>query len=455
MRGLERLREPAPLPWRRPRAEALLLLLVGAVALSPVFTPNEQDRSRICLTRALVHGQLSIGSCYPAAIDVSLHHGRRYSNKAPGMSVIEILPAEAVRLPAPGRWVPSGDLRLWAVRLFASGIPFLLCVFLVGRLSEGLAPGYGAPAMVTFGLGTLVAPLAASGFDHLPAACLGFLAFVLAWRRGPLAAGLAAGAALTTEYEAAAILVIVAAYTALQGRRALFRYAAGAAPGIVLLGAYDWLAFGAPWRNPLSYSDNVYHAAENSGLLGIHLPNLTATQHVLVGERGLLVTSPVVLAAAFGLMLLWRQGLRAEALTCGAVTAAFVVAECGYFIPYGGGSPGPRFLVPALPFLALGLAPAFACRLRTTTLLAGLSVVAISVVTMTWGLAGPYQDGIWGEIARALRHGGSSPLARALTRDMLAWGTTRYVGAAVVAVLATAAFALAILPLLGNQRRVR
>ncbi len=32
----------------------------------------------------------------------------------------------------------------------------------------------------------------------------------------------------------------------------------------------------------------------------------------------------------------------------------------GYFLPYGGVSPGPRFFIPAVPFLAVGLAPAFA-----------------------------------------------------------------------------------------------
>ena len=45
--------------------------------------------------------------------------------------------------------------------------------------------------------------------------------------------------------------------------------------------------------------------------------------------------------AAAGLYLLWRRGFRAEALVCAAVTAAFLLAECGYFDPYGGGSPGP------------------------------------------------------------------------------------------------------------------
>jgi hypothetical protein len=361
------------------------------------------------------------------------------------MSVLEILPAEAVRLPSPEHWALKGDLRLWVVRLVAAGLPFMLCVFLVGRISEGLAPGFGGAALVTFALGTLIGPLAVAGFDHAPAAGLGFLAFVLAWRRRPLAAGLAAGAALTTEYEAAAILVLVLAYIALQGTRSLLRYAAGVAPGVLLLGAYDWAAFGAPWHNPLRYSDNPYAEAHNSGLLGIHAPTVHATGQVFLGDRGLLLGSPVVVAAALGLGLLWRRGFRSEALTCAAVALVFTIAECGYFIPYGGSSPGPRFLAPSLPFLALGLGPAFARWRVPTTVLAGISVAATTAVMLTWSEGtSPYRGTIWREIARLATEGGSSRLAHELTRNVLVWGPNRIVAAALVAAIAATAFLVAI-----------
>lgn len=358
------------------------------------------------------------------------------------MSVIEIAPVEAVRLSSPVVWTHKADLRLWVVHLFASGIPFLLTVFLVGRISEGIAPGYGAPAMVALGLGTLFAPLAGSGFDHVLAACVAFLAFGLSWRRRPLAAGLAAGAAVTIEYEAAAILLIVMAYTALQGRRALLRYAVGAVPGIALLLAYNWAAFGAPWHVSLSYANNKYHAAEHSGLLGIHLPNLHSAGLVFVGDRGLIVSSPVAFAAALGLVLLWRRGFRAEALTCGAVTAVFLIAECGYFLPYGGGSPGPRFFIPALPFLALGLAPAFAPRPVAMTFISAVSVVAMTATTLTWPLATPYRNTIWGEIGRALTRPGTWLHSTVVSKDVLVWDAGGAAVVAVVAVLAAATFAV-------------
>ena len=445
MRGLQRLAAVVPLPWRRPRHELLLLVLVALAALPQVQQPNTQDVSRLCLTRAIVAGRLSADSCLDDHTeDKSLHAGHLYSNKAPGMSLAELAPAEVVRLGPSTSWDWKGDLRLWFVHLVAAGLPFLLCVFCVGRVSEALAPGFGGACMVTFALGTQMSALAVAGFGHVPAASFGFLAFLLAWSKRPLAAGLAAGTALAFEYEAAAIAVLVLAYVALRGWRPLARYVIGVVPGAALVGAYDWAAFGAPWHNPLSYSDNALAAQERSGLLGIHLPMVHSTGQVFLGDRGLLIGAPVLVAGAAGLAVLWRRGLRAETLLCLGVAVAFLVAECGYFVPYGGRAPGPRFLVPALPFLMLGLGPAFAGMRLATSALAAISVAASSALMLTWQGMAHYRDTVWGEMARVLSQGGSARIMNALPRNVLTWGSTRFAGVAVTVIFTVGAFLIAV-----------
>ena len=309
---------------------------------------------------------------------------------------------------------------------------------------RGLAPGFGAVSLVAFSLGTLVAPFAAANFEHVTAATLALGSFALAWRRRPLLAGLAAGAAIAVAYEAAAILVILGAYVAFQGGRALLDYLAGVLPGAVLLGIYNWRAFGAPWHLSYRYLANANAADQNAGFFGIHLPTLHGSREVIFGSGGLLVVSPVVLAAGLGLVALGRR-YRAEAVVCAAVTAVFLVINCGYFLPYGGLSPGPRFLIPALPFLALGLAQAFATRFRLTAALTALSIIPMTALTLTWPSGSHNRETIWGELARVPVQLGSSRFVKSLTSNVLHWaGPSKVDAALVVAFCAAAAFTLAV-----------
>ena len=331
---------PRHLPWRAPRRELLLLALTAAGALSSIYVVSSQDISRLCLTRALLHGHVTVDECIDHNFDRARFGGHLYSDKAPGMSVLALPAAAAVHLPLPRRWTVKGDKRLWAVRVLSSGIAFLACVFLLGRVAEGVSPGRGGAAMTVFALGTLVEPLAPTTFGHVSAAALGFGAFLLAWERKPFAAGLAIGAAVAVEFPAALIGVVVAVYLLSRGLRSVFAYALGTLPALVLLGAYDRAAFGSPFHLPYRYVANRYASEQSGGFFGIGAPRLHSVEQVLVGRAGLLVISPVVLAAAAGLILLGRRH-RPEAIVCAAVTAAFLLLEFGYFLPYGGISPGP------------------------------------------------------------------------------------------------------------------
>lgn len=437
---------PTALPWGRPRHELLLLVLVALATLSPIYVVSTQDVSRLCLTRALEHAHLTIQPCAGNTIDQASYGGHNYTDKAPGLSLIAVPAAVITRLPPPSEWVSEGDFHLWAVRLLVSGVAFLLLVFAVGRISEGIAPGNGGAALVTFAVGTLVGPMAASSFGHVLAAALAFGAFLCAWSRRFVVSGLLAGTAVLTDYTTGVIGVTLAVYVLLAGVRPLLRYAAGAVPPLALLAAYDWAAFGSPFHLSYRYVANVYSSEQQSGFFGIHVPTANGLHLVFFGDRGILVTMPIVVAAAAGLVLFAKQHRR-EAIVCAVAFLLLLIANCGYFNPYGGISPGPRFLIAGLPFLALGLGPAYERWRRATAVLAGVSIVAMMTLLLTWSDTenANYRNTVWGELVRLVREKGSSRLVHELTKNVAVTGpVTRLWAGAIVCLIAAGAFVVAL-----------
>jgi hypothetical protein len=382
-------------PWQRFRREPLILALVALTAFAVVQRPTTQDETRLALSQSIVErGRLDIDPWSDTG-DRAFANGHWYTDKAPGLSFVAIPAVAAVRagdrvaVNESGRaW--GGTTRLYLLRLLVNGPLLLGFALVVGRVSEGLAPGTGAIAAAVAGLGTLAAPLATVLFSHVAAALLCLGAFLLAWRGRPLLAGVCAGGAALVEYQAALVVVLVGLYLVRSGVRPGLRYVAGVIPGAVVLGLYHGLAFGSPVRLSYRYVANEYAEPLSRGFFGIHAPTLDSLRAVLVAgtgfsvSQGLLVTSPVLIAGVLGLVPLWHRGLRAEALVCAAVGALFLVMTSGYEFPYGGRSPGPRFMAPALGFLLLGLPDVLRRWPRATGLLAVASIGVMTDNALAW-----------------------------------------------------------------------
>jgi len=365
------------------------------VVLSPIIVvnvANPQDTTRYELTRHIVLDHTL--TLEPGLFDRAVYGGRTYSDKAPGMSFLAI-PAYSVERAvglarAPYEWTGKGDLSLWGIRVATSGLLFLLAGLLIGRAAESLVAGTGAATFATFGTATLAAPLAPTLFEHDAAAFWAIAGFLLVWRQSRrlllVAAGVALGTGVLFQYAVGTIAIVVAVYVAVrEGKRVGWLALGGLFPALAL-GAYNWAAFGSPFHLSYRYVANRYSELQHGGFFGIGIPRLSGLNDVLVGDRGLLVFSPVLVAAAVGLVLMWRRGYRGEAAVAATVSVVFVLADAAYFIPYGGNSPGPRFAAPALPFLALGLPFALARFPKATLALAGVSCVLTTIDALTWGL---------------------------------------------------------------------
>jgi hypothetical protein len=314
---------------------------------------------------------------------------------------------------------------VWALTLIAAVIPAVLMLLCVRWAADRFIPGYGTAAAITLGLGTVVMTFAAEFFSHVISAGLAFAAFcvLMKERDGPprtrsiALAGLLAGLAVSFEFQVGLVGVVLFFY-ALSRRRTVragarprsswprraAAYAAGAVAGALPMLAFNTWAFGSPLK--LAYSDAVAFPGvtghdvlglNSHGFFGITAPRFDSAVDLLLAGRGLLVLTPIVVMSVVGVLIMRRGEHRAEANTILAVAAVYFIYNAGYWLPFGGGTPGPRFLIPALPFLAIGLAFAYK-RLPALTLgLAIPSALLMLIGSITYPLIGRQGIGTWAD----------------------------------------------------------
>lgn len=441
------------------RARGLLAIACLAVAAALVMQASGWAQvSNFALVRALSQGTAKIDPYHWQTKDESWYRGHYYSVKSPvlpalSLPVWEVLKrvggptaayeaAKNARENGSWRWRPQStpqDLYgknrirtyhvrgqveaatplIWVLGLFGCVLPALLLMLLVRRLGDRIEPGYGTAGAVTLGLCTMVLPFSTLYFSHVLAALLGFAAFALLWRERdrdgdslPMVAlaGLLAGLAFASEYPLALGGAVLGVYAISRGdrlRRGL-AYAAGAVAGALPLFVYNLWAFGS--LTHLSYANAVklqgvtghdVLGSNQSGFFGVSLPDPKVALDLLFAGKGLFTLAPVLLMGVVGAVLLHRSGRRVEAWVIAAIGIVYLVYDSGYWLPFGGGTPGPRFLMPVIPFLALPLVLAYRRFPVTTLALAVPSALFMLTATLTFPLIGDNAIGFWGKLLKA------------------------------------------------------
>lgn len=393
--------------WHVPALIFALVWLSCTWFGSWAFNPN--SATRILAATAIVEtGSARIDPYGAMTIDKAQFDGHLYMDKAPGMTLM------ALPFVAATNWVtqqtsadvphvvfdPDAEafLRL-RMRIAIAGIGALLTALAAVALLD-LGTGIGGSraaglfAAISFALGTTVWGWTTTWFGHAAVTSLIAIALWAVWRgtrnglapRYALIAGLALGWAVVVEHGALLLGAPVALWAlwrirdadrAAQLRTIALAITGGMLAAIPLL-AYNLATFGHPFST--GYSGVVGFEGMKQGLFGLTYPKLDVLYEILLGKRrGIIWVAPILALAPFGIWTLLRDPTRRDlgVLAAGGALACFLY-HAAYIYWDGGNATGPRHALPAIAYLAIGLAAYWGSASRTERAL-GLAFLAASL----------------------------------------------------------------------------
>lgn len=359
---------------------ALVALLLGTYAYFYQAGGWNQN-SRYNLVRSVVErGTLRVDAYQQSTGDDAIKDGHYYCDKAPGASWL-CIPTYAALYhlngqpnPPPADWLAW---TVWLAIVLAIAVPSVIAALFMVRLAGqlGMGPRTSILIALSWGFATMALPYSTLLYGGQLSGSLMIIAFALLVeiRRGAaptarrmFAIGALLGYAGATEYPAVLIAAPISLYgLAVAGwRPSRWAIVGGLIPLAALLWYHD-AAFGSPFAFPYDYS--VFKERHIGWFMGVGTPRRAALHTILIGDRGLLTITPWLALALPGAMLIAHRH-RWEIAVC--VWAAISTLWLNASLPPtdGGWSPGPRYLVPMLPFVAVlvgGVAAGITARWRS------------------------------------------------------------------------------------------
>ena len=341
------------------------LVVLAFVLLAPIVSVDTaQPASRLALTASVAEHHTVDVTGYPLGLDHAIYRGSLRSDKAPGQPLLAAPVYAVARLfgaESAAHWRVHNNLTLWWVTLWSSLLPFAALLVLMRRTAARVAPSGALPATIALGFGTFLLPFGANLYGHVLTAVCAFAAWSYLSsgpldRRRCLIAGALCGLAVLVEYETLIVAGVLLLYVILRARKQAPWFALGGVPAALILGIYQWRAFGSPLHTPFAYYAGTLNGTTRGGY---SLPTAHGLWLVLGGARGLLTVSPVALlalAGAWWCAIKTTGALQRHARIALVVAAAYIVLCAGWSGTPLLEEPGPRYAITMLPFLAVPLA---------------------------------------------------------------------------------------------------
>jgi hypothetical protein len=198
--------------------------------------------------------------------------------------------------------------------------------------------------------------------------------------------GLCAGYAAITNYIIAVIVIFFLLYVvlAVPKKNGWLWFGLGLLGPFIAVCAYHTLCFGTPFTTNYSHQNPQFSEAGSTVLNIFATPRWDLLLAILFSPfRGLFFSSPVLLLGGVGLVILLRANRRAHSE--GLLAIASIVFLLLFNMSFNGWTGGwttvPRYLGPAVPFLAFPIVFAAQRFFKTTCFLALLSGVIMLLTT--------------------------------------------------------------------------
>jgi hypothetical protein len=300
-------------------------------------------------------------------------------------------------------FIRSERLKLSAAKLHASALIALsaMLIFWIGR--RFARPRYALLVALAYGLGTCVWAVSSQTLWQqtvnvalLSGVTYAFIRIALDDSRGArIACGLLLGAALASRPTAVFFAIAIGLYVWRYRRAALGSLLLSTLAIPLAVAVYDQYYFGSP----INFAQEmVGHqiALEKTGIERIwQTPLVVGLAGLLISpSRGLLVFSPFLLAAFWGVRRVWVDPQYVCLRPLSVAAGATMLLQCKWFDWWGGWAYGYRPWLEAVPVLALCLLPVMESVFRRPAL-ASLFCAALGWSVFVQGLGALAYDKYW------------------------------------------------------------